>query len=80
MNAVTMLEDEHASLKRQTVKPHDPPVNRHILTGDTDVTAPNFSVFDQPARHKFRGVTGDGEADALGRPDHRRIYAYDFTG
>src|SRR5262249_49055194 len=63
----------------QTVKAHDPAVNRHVLAGDPDVTAANFSVFDQPAGHKFRRVTADGEADALRRPDHCRVYAHDFT-
>src|SRR5215831_14651608 len=72
--------NQHARLKWQTVKAHDPPVNRHVLTGDADVTAPDFSVSDEPAGHKFRRVTGDREADSLRRPDHRCIYAYDFTG
>src|SRR5437016_14632449 len=71
--------NQHTRFKGQTVKAHDPPVNRHVLTGDTNVTAANFPVFDQPTSHKFRRVTGDGEADALRRPDHRCVYAYDFT-
>src|SRR5205823_11217600 len=36
--------DEHTRLKRQPVETNDPPVNRHILPGHTDVTAPDSSV------------------------------------
>src|SRR5207302_1548414 len=46
--------DEDAGLQRQTVKSDDPPVNRHVLPGDTDVTAADFSVFNKPARYESR--------------------------
>src|SRR5215472_13378868 len=71
--------NEHTGLKGQSIKTNDPSVNWHVLTGNTDVTAPDLSVFDQPSGHKFRCVAGDGEANALRRPDHRRVYAYNFT-
>src|SRR5215472_10304286 len=53
---------EHCGLERQTVIADDPLVNRHVLSGDTDVTTPDFSVFNQPGRYELRRVTADGEA------------------
>jgi hypothetical protein len=54
-------------------------VNRHILPSHADVTAPDFSIFNQPARDKSCRVNADSETDALRRADHRSVYAHDFT-
>src|SRR6266705_5261714 len=36
--------DQHACFQRQTIKSDHAPMQRHILTGDTDITAPNPPV------------------------------------
>ena len=41
--------------------------------------APDIAVLDQPSRDKVRGVTGDGEANTLGRQNDRGIHANDFA-
>src|SRR5919198_1319004 len=72
--------NQDGRLKRQAIKSDDPPMNRHVLAGYADVTAPNASVADEPSSHQFGRVSGDGEADTLCRPDHRRVYAHHFAG
>ncbi len=72
--------NKHAGFPRQIVKANDAPMERHILSGDADVTAPNFGVFDQPASHEPCGVARDRETDSLRRPDHCRVHTDHFAG
>src|SRR6266568_7703327 len=55
-------------------------MDRYVLTGHADVASANFSLFDQPASHKFCGVTRDRETDSLSRTNHRRVDADHFAG
>src|ERR1051325_5453033 len=54
-------------------------MERHILTGDTDVAAPNSSVSNQPPGDQPCGVAPDGKADALRWANHCRIHADHFA-
>ena len=48
---------------------HQPPVQFHVLAADSDVTTPDFAVFDQPSGDILCRVNGDGKADvAIWRP------------
>src|SRR5438876_7953182 len=65
--------------QRQIVKSNQATMERHILNSHADVAASDFYVTDQPAGHKFGRVARNREADALRRPNHRRIHADDFA-
>src|SRR5258708_37858233 len=49
----------------------------HVLAGDPDETAPDASLLDEPRRDPPGGVAGDGETDALGRPDDGGVHPDD---
>src|SRR2546427_7407061 len=45
----------------------------------TDISPPDPSIFNQPARDEFRRVDGNCKANSLGRPDHASIASDDLT-
>src|SRR5579872_3312343 len=51
-----VLHRQHQSsaLIRQIVKAHYAPVNGHCLSRDSDITAPNPPIAQQPAGHELR--------------------------
>ena len=70
---------EHAEIRREPVKPHDPPMDGNVLANDPDPTAADATFPDQPCRHEFGRVAGDGKTDSLRGQNDRRVHADDLT-
>src|ERR1035438_7009341 len=68
-------DNEHACFQRKIVIADNAAVQRHVLTRDADVAAPNFSIANKPRGHELRGIARDRETNALGWPDHGRVNA-----
>src|ERR1051326_7807629 len=60
------------------IVPHQAPVHFHVLPGNTDVTAPDLAILDEPAGDMLRRIDGNGEADSLRGQNHRRVDTDDF--
>src|SRR5207249_9961010 len=58
---------------------HETPMQRSVLSGYTNETALDFSIFNKPSCDKFRGIDSGCEADALSRKDDGGIHANDFA-
>ena len=58
---------EDATLNREIVVAHDTSRQRHVLSGQSDITATDSAVANQTARDKLRRVDRRREADALRR-------------
>ncbi len=54
-------------------------MQRHILTGHTNVATPDFSIANQPSGDQPGCVARNGKADALRRTNHCRVHADYFT-
>ena len=50
-------------------------MERHVLTGDTDIAAPDSSIANQPSGDEPGCVARNGKADALRRANHGRVHA-----
>ena len=61
--------DQHSVVHCQPVEPDDSRVDRHVLAGNPDPTAPDAAFLDQPRRHELGGVAGDGKTNPLGRSE-----------
>src|SRR5215471_4344208 len=72
-------DDKDSSTDLEVVATHQKPVNRRVLTCNAEITPPDFSVFNQAARHKLRGVDGRRKANSLRRKNDCRIDANHFT-
>src|SRR5207249_12238389 len=72
-------QNENSTLDRQIKESRHTPVHLHILSGDSDVTAPNSAISHEPACDIFRSVDADGAADALRREDDSGVHADDFS-
>src|SRR5580658_3901110 len=70
--------NEHARRLFQSVIPDHTGMQGNLLASDSEITAPDSSVFDQPRGHKIGGFAPNGETDSLGHADDRRVDADDF--
>src|SRR5262249_31918256 len=70
---------QDAALARELMKAGNPPQDRHGLPGDADVTPPDFTVADQPARDELGRVDRNSEADTLSRQNDRAVDADHFA-
>src|ERR1044071_5681111 len=66
---------QHTMIHCEPMKPHDAPMDRHILACYSNPTSANAPFFYQPARNEFGGATGDGKANALGGQNDCGIHA-----
>ena len=67
--------DAHPGLAGELVEAHDPPRQRHVLSGDPDIAAPHPAVADQPRGDELDRSRRDREADALRHADDRGVDA-----
>src|SRR5208283_2368656 len=74
-SAVGDLRGQHAGAERPIERAAEAGFDRHGLRGDAEPRALDPPVAHQPQCHVRRGVDPDREADALRRPDHRRVDA-----
>src|ERR1051326_859202 len=70
---------EHSTPGLQSMIPHETAMKRGILTADTKVTPPDFSVFDQPRSDMLRSIDADGKTDPLRWQNHCRVHADDLS-
>ena len=71
-------DDQDPALDRQVVEAHNATMQGNVLPSHADVTAPDLAVLDEASGDELRRINPYGEADALRRQDHRRIYADDI--
>ena len=70
---------ERSCLFRQIVEAHDAAVDRHSLSGDSDVTPTNSAITQQTTGHELCRIDADSKADSLRRQDGRSVDANDLT-
>ena len=71
--------NKYAGFHRQAVKPYDSSWQWDVLSRYTYIAASNPPIANQATCHEFRRIARDGEADSLGRKDHRGIYPDDLA-
>ena len=72
-------DDQNATVHRQPIKANDSRVNRHVLAGHSNPTAPNATVFNQPGGNELGRVAGDGKANSLCGKNDGCVNADDFS-
>jgi hypothetical protein len=70
---------QDAAVDEEIVPPNKPSMDRHVLTGYTDVSTTNSSILDQLPGNEFCRVDRSSETDTLGRQNNSSVYADDFT-
>src|SRR5206468_13016030 len=71
--------DEYTGRHRQMVSTHEEAMQRRVLSGHTDVSAADLSIFDQAPRNKLCRIDRDCETDALRGQNDRGIDTDDLS-
>src|SRR5881394_3682901 len=78
--AVTLeRHNEDSALNGKLIVAHDSARKRNILSGQPYVTATHFTIANQAAGNELGSVDRSSKGDSLGRQNHRRVDANDFS-